>query len=205
VSRRRPRSRRRRLPPSRPLPPLTPTARQPRASPPRRWNRPSARLMVRPPLSLLRRRAPQCSHLRGAGQVRCGGLPPRMDSPAPANRQQTSCRPPAEPAHRPPLARFLRCRRLARVMSVGRRLARVRGLVRPADYPAVRDRLGVAPGFHARVTTRSRLLRAWASPAHLGPALQIRPGLADPVHRWAMPPCREAGQACPACRGRIPP
>ncbi len=90
-------------------------------------------------------------------------------------------------------------------MSVGRRPDLGRGLARPADYPAVRDRLGVAPGLHARATTRSRLLKVWASRAHLGPALQIRPGLADPAHRWAMPPRREAGQACPACRGRIPP
>ena len=31
------------------------------------------------------------------------------------------------------------------------------------------------------------------------------PGLAGRAHRWAVPPCREAGQACPACRGRIRP
>ena len=204
MSRRRPRSRRRSRPPQLRLPPLTPMVKQRRASLPRRWSRSSARPMVRLPLSLLRRRAPYCRRLRTLGQVRCP-LPARMDRPVPANREQTSCQPPAEPAPGPPQARFPRCRRLAQVMSAVHRPDLGHGLVRPVDCPAVQDRLGVAPGFHARVTTRSRLLRAWASRAHLGPALLSRPGLVDLAHQWAARPCQEAGQVCPACRGQIPP
>ena len=204
MSLRRPRSRRRSRRPKLRLPPLTPTVKQRRASLPRRWSRSSIRSMVRLPLSLLRRRAPYCRRLRTPGQVRCPP-PARTDSPVRANREQTSCQPPAEPPPGPPQARSPRCRRLAQVMSAAHRPDLGRGLVRPADCPAVRDRLDVAPGFHARVTTRFRLLRAWASRAHLGPALQIRPGLVGLAHHRAVRPCREAGQVCPACRGQIPP
>ena len=204
MSRRRPRSRRRRRPSQLRLPPLTPTVKQRRASLPRRWSRSSTRPMVRLPLSLLRRRAPYCRRLRTLGQVRCP-LPAGMDSPVPANREQTSCHPPAEPAPGPPQARSPRCRRPAQVMSAAHRPDLGHGLVLPADCPAVQDRLGVAPGFHARVTTRFRLLRAWASRAHLGPALQTRPGLVGLAHPWVVRPRREAGQVCPACRAQIPP
>ena len=204
MSPRRPRSRRRSRPPKLRLPPLTPMVKQQRASPPRRWNRSSTRPMVRPPFRLRRRRAPRCSRLRTLGQVR-SPLPARMDSPVPANRKQTSCQLPAEPGPRPPQARSPRGRRLAQVMSVGPQPDPAHGLVRPADCPVLRDRLVVAPGFHARATTRSRLLRAWVSRAHLGPALQTRPGLVDLAHHWAARRRREAGQVCPACRGQIPP
>jgi hypothetical protein len=212
VSHRRPRSRPRSRPPKLRLPRLTPTVKQLRASLPWRWSRSSARPMIRPPFSLLRRRAPCCSRLRTLGHVRCPlpghvrcPLPARMDSPVPVNREQTSCQPPAEPAPRPPQARSPRCRRLARVMSVAHRPDLGHGQVRPVDCPAVRDRLGVAPGFHARVTTHFRLLRAWADRAHLGPALQIRPSLVGLAHHWVVRPCQAAGQVCPACRGQIPP
>jgi hypothetical protein len=91
------------------------------------------------------------------------------------------------------------------VMLVAHRPDLGHGPVRPVDCPAVRDRLGVAPGFHARVTTHFRLLRAWADRAHLGPALQIRPSLVGLAHHWVVRPCQAAGQVCPACRGQIPP
>ena len=54
----------------------------------------------------------------------------------------------------------------------GRTSATARFDRRPAGRPGT---LGVAPGYRARVTTRSRPLRAWASRAHLGPALPIQP------------------------------
>ena len=207
MSRRRPRGRRRRPPSKRRLPPLILTARQPQASTPRQWGRPSG-LMVRPPLRPRRRPAPRRSRRRRRGHVRCR-LPPRLDNPEPANRRQTSCQPPAEPAHRPhrrrPQARRRSRRRRAPVISVVRRPAHGHGPVRPVDCQAVRDRLGVAPGFRAPGITRSRLLRAWASRARLGPGLQSRPPLVGRAHRWAALPCRGDGQACPACRGRIRP
>ena len=166
---------------------------------PRRWTRPLARPMVR-------RR-----HQLAAPSSAASQAPPRLGQVRPPARTDGQSGPGEPPVAWPAASRtsppatllpFLRCRRLAPAISVGLRPDLGRGPVRPADCRAVRD-LGVAPGFRARVTTRSRPLRAWASRAHLGPAPQIRPGWwAAPT---AVPRCREAGQACPACRGRIPP
>ena len=72
ASRRRPGSRRRRLPQRR-HPPPTPTAKQPRASLPRRWTRPSARPMVRPPLSTA---APSGAASQAPPEARPGEVPP---------------------------------------------------------------------------------------------------------------------------------
>ena len=169
---------------------------------------PSASPMVPPLRRLPRRLASHHSRLRRPGPGR-SRLPAPSDSQDRAGHQQISRQPPNQPAcrlHRHRLqARFLRCRRPVPVISVGRRLPRGHGPVPlGACRAAARDRLGVVPACRAPVTTRSRLLRAWASRAHLALAL---PSQLGPVGRGRNPaarPCREVGQVCPACRGQIP-
>ena len=151
--------------------------------------------------------APSSAPLQSPLDARPGQVPPARKDGQPDPGEPRADQLPAAGRTTPPAAPgpIPRGRRLARVMSVGPQLDPAHGLVRPADCPVLRDRPVVAPGFHAPATTRSRLLRAWVSRAHLGPALQTRPGLVDLAHHWAARRRREAGQVCPACRGQIPP
>ena len=183
-------------------PPPTPTAKQPRASLPRRWTRPLGQADGSAAAQLACALERRIAAPPEARPVRCPcphgwTVRPRRTASRPAASRQ-----PNQPTGQPKP-------RSSDAVASPRRYRWVSGRtsaappVRPADCRAVRD-LGVAPGFHARVTTRSRPLRAWVSRAHLGPARRSA-SLVGRAHRWAVPPCREAGQACPACRGRIPP
>ena len=174
---------------------------------PLRRTRLSASPMVPSLRRLLRRQASRHTRLPrpGRGGSRRPVPPDYLDR---AGHQQTSRQPPNQPArrlHRHRLrARFLRCRRLVPVISVGRRQPRGHGPVPLAACRAARDRLGAVPACRAPVTTHFRLLRAWASRAHHGLARPNQPGPAGRGRSPAARPCREADQACPACRGQIP-
>jgi hypothetical protein len=209
VSRRRPRSRRRK-PLRKRLPPLAPRRMaRPRPRRLRLWSRRTFRLTVRPRRRRMRlpRRFRQLVTASQAAYHR-----PRRDSVARDSREQDHDR--VIDAGR---IRHLRRRRplltapprtclLVPVKSVAHPLLGPVP-VPPAGCQVGRYLPGVVRVHHVPGTTRSRLLRAWASPGrHARAALRIKVAPGGHGRRWAVLPRRpEADPGSLVCRGRIRP